>query len=133
MTTLLEITQQNKQVVHVAWDLISVNTVCQMFHRKKQLSSQTITNSNLQMYACSCTPLNPSEFNRVPSATQIPHFTGHTTYSWIKISVKVDRLPFVWLCLQSHYSSDAKIIVILESQEEHFFFPRVIAQQFMKI
>jgi len=49
MTALLGIRQQNKQVVHVAGDLISANMVRQMFPRKKQLSSQTITNPNLQM------------------------------------------------------------------------------------
>lgn len=121
MTALIEITQQNEQVAHVAWDLISVNIVCQMFHRKKQLSSQTITNPNLRMCACSCTPLNRSEFNRNPSATQIPHFTGHTAYNWIKMYIKVDRPQFVWLCLQSHYNSEAKIIVILDTPKEHFF------------
>lgn len=121
MTALLEITQQNEQVVHVAWDLISANMVCQMFHRKKQLSSQTITNPNLQMCSCRCTPPNLSEFNRVPSAMQIPHFTEHTTYDWIKMYIKVDRPQFVWLCLYSHYNSEARIIVILETKEEHFF------------
>lgn len=59
-----------------------------------------------------------------PSAVQIPHFTVHMTYDWIKIEIKVDRPQFVWLCLESHFSSEAKITVILELHKTHFLFSK---------